>query len=160
MIAASCPSAGFCDVVDAGGDLAAYVPGGGTGLSHSAPGPGFDTVACLGTRLCTAAAGGFADLGTGGGVWSSNDPTATHPSWRHVVPDSSDATAIACHAGAICAAVDYQGRALVSLDPGASRPRWESETVDPQAVLTGVACPTHRVCFAVDRDGRLHVGTR
>ena len=55
--------------------------------------------------------------------------------------------------------MDYAGRALVSGDPAAPRPHWETETVDPQAVLTGVACPAARVCLAVDRDGRLHIGT-
>lgn len=160
VIAAACPSTGFCDVVDAGGEIGALVPGGGPGINHSAPGPGFDSVTCTGPQLCAAAAGGFADRGTGGGVWVSTNPAAWRPSWRHVALDASDATAIACQARAICAAVDYEGRALVSIDPGAARPRWETETVDPQAVLTGVACPSPRVCLAVDRDGRLHIGIR
>ena len=90
-IAASCPSARFCVVVDAGGGLDAFRPGSGRGLRYSTPGPGSDAVACPSTRLCVTASGGFADTGTGGGVWASTDPAAAHPHWRHAVPDPSDA---------------------------------------------------------------------
>ena len=70
-IAAACPSARFCVVVDAAGGLDAFRPGRGRAVRYSTPGPGSDAVACPSTRLCVTASGGFADSGTGGGVWAS-----------------------------------------------------------------------------------------
>jgi hypothetical protein len=160
LYAASCPTAGFCGVVDASGDVDAFSPGGGAHFTDVSLADGLDAISCPSKRLCAVAAGGIADNTTGGGVWTSRNPAAARPHWRHVLSDASAEPAVACHGTAICVAVDVNGAAAVSFDPAAAHPVWRTEAVDPNAVFSAASCPTSTVCLVADRAGQIWVARR
>src|ERR1700677_1090651 len=53
--------------------------------------------------------------------------------WSAPAPFDAGATptAISCASESLCVAVDHQGDALSTTDPGASGPSWSKSTIDP-----------------------------
>jgi hypothetical protein len=157
---ASCPSPQFCGVIDANGDIDAFSPGDSTHFTDTGVADAPDAIACPSRRLCVAVAGGYNDNSNGGGVWSSTDPAAAHPRWRQIHRDANEELAVACHGVHLCIAVDYEGRASFSSNPGAAAAVWSTQTVDPVAIFSAVSCPTAHVCIAADTDGQVMIAHR
>ncbi len=163
VIAVSCPSVRLCEVIDANGGILAITPADSThSRSYTTVAFGLDAISCSSSALCVAVAGGEMDendADPGGGIWSATNPASAHPRWRLALPDANEELAVACHASALCLAVDVNGRASASLDPAAAHPGWSTKIIDRTAVFTGVACPTRRVCIVVDGSGRMRIAS-
>jgi hypothetical protein len=81
------------------------------------------------------------------------DPTAENPAWVARAIDAPEPLqGVSCPSVSLCAAVDYNGNALISRNPAAPTVAWGRESVD-QGHLDGVSCPSRSLCVAVDSSG-------
>jgi hypothetical protein len=87
----------------------------------------------------------------------------------HVAPhphDPSVMNGVSCPSVSFCVAVDGEGDALTSRNPGGDTPDWRWVLADPSnpagtdgAYLTAVSCPSERLCVAVDSSGNAVTST-
>ncbi|MGH9081538.1 MAG: hypothetical protein ACRDYE_15940 [Acidimicrobiales bacterium] len=150
-MAVSCPTAGFCAVVDNTGHT--YVRRNGGWLAPEAFGQpatggvalyqaGHVGIACLNGSFCTAVVGASI-LDWDGTTWSEAPST-----WTSTPPPGP--AAIACPTTHLCAVV--AGPSLWLRNGGQG---WTpGGTIDPGGVLDSISCPTSSFCLAVDTAGR------
>lgn len=69
-------------------------------------------------------------------------------------------SALSCASESLCVAVDKQGYALSSSDPGASPANWIEEPIDTgEGPLNAVSCASTALCVAVDAHGNAFLST-
>jgi hypothetical protein len=76
-------------------------------------------------------------------AWSSPAP----------LPGVASATGVSCSSESLCVAVDSEGTVLVTGDPTAATPKWNSSPIDLGVALSGVSCSAAGTCVAVDAHG-------
>jgi hypothetical protein len=116
----------------------------------------FNALACPSTELCLAA-------DSGGTVFASTSPTSpTSWSGRYFDQPADPASgpgiavnALSCGSTDLCVAVDSDGGALSSTDPGASG-SWSRAPM--RASASDISCPSAQLCVAVDSLGNAIVG--
>jgi hypothetical protein len=78
-----------------------------------------------------------------------------HGSVRPATPAAPPIGALACATDARCIAVGSGGRAIVSADVGAKRPRWRVTQIARSGDLIAVSCPSSQLCVTVTYGGRV-----
>ncbi len=113
-------------------------------------------IVCPSANLCIAVGGG------GAGIVTSGDPTGGGAAWffSPIDGDSGGVDRISCASSSFCAAVDNDGRVLVSVDPSRGASAWHvSQLVDRNFVLNGISCPGRDFCAAVDNFGHVLISS-
>jgi hypothetical protein len=81
-------------------------------------------------------------------------------SWSTAKIDSTALTGISCASNTLCVAIDGEGHALISTNPGAgSGATWNQADIDPGRALSSVSCVSNTLCVAVDRSGNALLST-
>jgi hypothetical protein len=121
-------------------------------------------------------------VGLGGGVGDvivSTDPTGGGQSWKVEKVDTSSLPcggnhpvtptycagalgAISCASRSLCVAVDSNGNAVISTDPGGGVATWDTQAIDPDSnpsqqydPLQFISCPSASLCVAADFVGNI-----
>jgi hypothetical protein len=66
---------------------------------------------------------------------------------------------LSCPSATLCVAVDNQGTALSTRDPGGGGP-WKESLVDAANSMSNVSCPSVSLCVAIDDAGDVVISTR
>ncbi len=171
LVSLSCPSPRLCVGVNATQAVVSTTPVGPGRAWHRAtidsqPADFYgDTtsltaVSCASPALCAAV-----DSGTGlvgGDALTTTDPNGGSPRWRSRVIDYRDdefnsLNDVSCTGGSFCVAVDDQGFAATTTDPGSGHWRF-TKLVDDDG-LVSVSCGARSLCVAVDSTGLAFVST-
>jgi hypothetical protein len=151
----ACPSDELCVALDADGggvwsaNPAAAVP---DWSFRTAVGNATAGLSCPTTTFCLA-------IGVGGDFGVSRDGGRT---WSaHPVPFTSTwLSSVSCPSSSLCVAVDQQGGAFKTDDPGAARPTWTAApAIAGPNRLNAVSCPSTGLCVAVGAAGNVVVTT-
>jgi hypothetical protein len=164
----SCPLAGLCVAAgDVGTVVASSNPQGGfttwvrsfVGANdpyNNGAGPSVDGLDCTTSSFCVAT------------TWAGTVATATAPTlgtsaWSlSGAPTSYFPGPVSCaDDGSLCVAIDRDGRAISSRDPGQLTPSWGTlEQITDTETLDDVSCAADgALCAAADQDGQVIVGT-
>jgi hypothetical protein len=163
----SCPSPSLCVAVDDAGDaLSTTLPRSTVGRWQTtpiSPGLALTDVSCAASGFCAA-------VGVESFVATSSQPAGAGAAWTvsdlHLTSEGNsgierdDLLAVACASAQLCAAATFSNanNLVVSLDPGASLPTWDTHSVG--SVRSGeffyaLACPAVSLCVAVGTFGKV-----
>jgi hypothetical protein len=135
--AVSCPSAVFCEMVDAAGSAFTYQSGSWSGPVKVDPSTPLRAISCPTAQFCAAVGDDGIVAIDQAGVWAAS------------TVGTADITAVSCRGGKFCIAVDVDGEALTFTGAGG----WAVATIDPGQKLLGVSCSSTTHCVATDGSG-------
>ncbi|HEV7772874.1 MAG TPA: hypothetical protein VGO48_06265 [Conexibacter sp.] len=176
------PAAHVLDVSCAGNRLCVALDDAGNALSSTlplstlgswqwtpvSPGRALNDVSCTASGFCAA-------VGDDSWTATTSQPTGAGAAWS--VKDlglfsdsdqsghsSDELLAVGCESASLCAAVSFSSarNLIVSLDPGASAPVWDSHSVGSirsGELFSAVACPARSLCVAGGSYGKVATST-
>jgi hypothetical protein len=172
------PAAHVLDVSCTGNRLCVALDDAGNALSTSlplstlerwqstpvTPGLALNDVSCTPSGFCAA-------VGVDSWMATTSQPTGAGAAWStkdlglfsdsdQSGHSSDELLAVGCASASLCAAVSYSSarNLIVSLDPGASAPVWDSHSVGSirsGALFYAVACPARSLCVGAASDGKV-----
>ncbi|HKG04516.1 MAG TPA: hypothetical protein VKB03_15160 [Conexibacter sp.] len=163
----SCASSSLCVALDdAGNALSTTLPTSTLARWQTtpvSPGLALNDVACTASGFCAA-------VGDNSWMATTSQPTGAGAAWSvrdlQLFSDSDsghrsdELLAVGCASASLCAAVSFSSarNLIVSLDPGASAPVWDSHSVG--SIRSGdlfyaVACPDQSLCVAAGSNGKV-----
>jgi hypothetical protein len=153
----SCPQAGLCVAVDAGGNvLTSTSPTGGAGTWRRSlidPGAWLAAISCPTESLCVA---GDSD----GNLVVSTDPTGGATTWSKVsVTPGVVIDAVSCPIASFCVAGTQAGQVIPSTNPTGGSGAWTAKGVVGPYAMVSVSCVTATFCAAVDAVGQILTST-
>jgi hypothetical protein len=167
----SCAGNRLCVALDDAGEaLSTALPLGTPGSWQAtpvSPGRALDDVSCTASGFCAA-------VGVDSWTATTSQPVGAGAAWS--VKDlglfsdsdsghrSDELLAVGCASASLCAAASYSSarNLVVSLDPGASAPVWDSHSVGSVrsgALFYAVACPSRSLCVAAASLGKVATST-
>jgi hypothetical protein len=114
-------------------------------------------ISCPTTSFCVA----VGDVGLGGGLFTSNDPTGTASAWSGAHIDEDSLLGVSCASTSLCVTYNGTGTVFTSTEPAGGLSKWKPVEIDGENELTGISCTSSpsTLCVATDAEGNVITST-
>ncbi len=114
-------------------------------------------VSCPSTSFCVA----VGEVGLGGGLLTSNNPTGNASAWSGAHIDEDSLLGVSCASTSLCVTYNGSGTVFTSTEPSGGLSKWKPADIDGENELTGISCTSSpsTLCVATDAEGNVITST-
>ena len=116
-------------------------------------------VSCPSTTFCVA----VGQVGLGGGILTSNNPTGEAKAWSGATIDVDEQFlfGVSCASTSLCVTYNGKGTVFTSTEPTGGPSQWNPADIDGENELTGISCTSSpsTLCVATDNQGNVITST-